>query len=100
MSRPVPLAATRHAPRATLNHLGHEIVHAETTANLWGRQGIWDRQDWWLEYLERLRGWHWYWVRHQIPQQLVRCPDCLRVQHPESGLTRCFACRSEWLVNG
>jgi hypothetical protein len=92
--------ALRHAPRATLNHIGHEMVLAETTANIWGRQNIWDRRDWWLDYLERLRDWHWAWVRHRIPDSVVRCPDCLRVQQPEPGLVRCFNCRTFRLVNG
>ena len=95
----VALETSRVAPRATLNHLGHEIVQAETKANLWGRQGIWDRYDWWDEYLTRLRTWHWYWVRHQLPR-LTRCPDCMHIQDPAPGLCRCFACGSEWLVHG
>lgn len=93
------LGTVRHAPRATLIHLCHEIVQAEATRDSWGRRGLWERFDWWDEYLMRCRTWHWYWVRHQIPS-LTRCPDCQRVQERAPGLNRCFACRSEWLVNG
>lgn len=107
MSRDVPVATAeqRHAPRATLNHLCHEIVQGEVQAVLWGRHGQWDREEWWNVYLERLRAWHWALVRRRSPRMqqscptLLRCPDCSRVQDAPSGLARCFACGASWLAH-
>jgi len=84
------------AAPVTLHDLCHEIVMAEIRANLWIRQGIWDRGEWWAAYYERLHGWHFYWIRGELPQ-LQRCPACQRIDASPPGYLTCFACGSHWL---
>lgn len=86
-------------PDMDLHYLSREIVHAETRAHIWERQGIWDKAEWWSAYWERLHDWHYAWVRNN-PPQLHACPSCGRIHENQPGYLTCFACGAHWLARG
>jgi hypothetical protein len=81
----------------TLRYLCQEIVHAEASAAIWQRHGVFDKADWWLDYLDHLHEWHWDWIRHLRPRHLQLCPSCGRLMQHDPGWLRCFACGQAWL---
>jgi hypothetical protein len=96
----VALAAvvTATTPRLDLHYLCCEIVRADRLAFTAQRHAQWERGEWWLAYGERLHAWHWWWVRHEPPQNLHRCPRCGRIhQNTRHTWLTCFACGESWL---
>lgn len=83
------------AARATLAHLCRQIVRTEARVMLFRRSALFDRAEVMEEYLERLRIWHFYWVRG-TEARLERCSNCGYVQAPSP--ETCPACSTPWVM--